>query len=243
MKRLLLVDDDVELCDLLSAYFRGEGYGFEAVHDGDAGIREALSGDFDAVILDVMLPACDGFAVLRALRHRSMLPVLMLTARGDAVDRIVGLEMGADDYIPKPFNTRELEARIRAVLRRTEGEHGEMGADGADMRGVGDLVMDLRARSAAVGGVAVDLTGTEFRLLETLLASAGESVSLERLSREALGRPHTPFDRSLGVHVSNLRKKLGPYPDGMDRIRNVRGEGYVFLFPDRSRGRRPEERP
>ncbi len=244
MKRILLIDDDRELCELLEMYFRSQGFAFTAVHDGISGGREALSGNFDAVVLDVMLPERDGFAVLREIRSKSTLPVLMLTAKGDAVDRIVGLEMGADDYIPKPFNTRELEARIRAVWRRTDapGESGE-GEDQSGIRDVGDVTLDLRARRAAVAGVPVELTGTEFRLLEALLASAGELISLDQLSREALSRPHTPFDRSLGVHVSNLRKKLGPYADGSERIRNVRGEGYVFLFPDRSKERSAEGRP
>ena len=228
MRRILAIDDDVELCELLAAFFSGEGFDFHAVHDGPAGIHEALSGNYDAVILDVMLPGCNGFEVLREIRSKSRMPVLMLTAKGEHVDRIVGLEMGADDYVPKPFNTRELAARVRAVLRRTETSAG----DGGTVE-IGDLLLDTKSRSVSIAGKPVELTGTEFRLLELLMVSAGELLSLDRISREVLGRRHSPFDRSIGVHVSNLRRKIGTYPDESDRIRNVRGEGYVFVYPDR----------
>jgi two-component system response regulator CpxR len=236
MRRILAIDDDVELCDLLSAFFSGEGFEFHAVHDGLSGIRETLSGNYDAVILDVMLPGCNGFEALREIRSKSRVPVLMLTAKGEHVDRIVGLEMGADDYVPKPFNTRELAARIRAVLRRTETGCGDAGTVE-----IGDLVLDTKSRSVTIAGKATDLTGTEFRMLELLMASAGELLSLDRISREVLGRRHSPFDRSIGVHISNIRRKIGTYPDESERIRNVRGEGYVFVFPDRSEGGREKE--
>lgn len=235
MKRILVVDDDMELCELLEAYFEREGFAFRHVHDGIAGIREALSGKYDVMVLDVMLPGCDGFEVLREVRNRTDLPVLLLTARTDHVDRIVGFELGADDYIPKPFHTRELAARIRAVLRRTERRNedvpGALRGREEELFVVGDLECRPGARSVKVGGVPVELTGTEFRLLETLLVSAGRLVSLERLSRDVLGRRHSPFDRSLGVHMSRLRKKLGPYGDGAERIHTVRSEGYVYVFP------------
>lgn len=229
MRRVLAIDDDVELCELLSAFFLGEGFEFSAVHDGATGIAETLSGRYDAVILDVMLPERNGFDVLREIRSKSRIPVVMLTARGEHVDRIVGLEMGADDYVPKPFNTRELAARVRAVLRRTEN-----GPTEGNSLTVGNLVLDGKSRSVSTAGHAVELTGTEFRLLELLMTSAGEIVSLDRVSSEVLGRGHSPFDRSIGVHISNLRRKIGPYPDGGERIRNVRGEGYIFVFPEPS---------
>jgi len=151
MRRILAIDDDVELCELLSAFFLGEGFDFHAVHDGPAGIHEALSGNYDAVILDVMLPGCNGFEVLREIRGKSRMPVLMLTAKGEHVDRIVGLEMGADDYVPKPFNTRELAARVRAVLRRTETSAGEGGTVE-----IGDLLLDTKSRSVSIAGKPVE---------------------------------------------------------------------------------------
>lgn len=228
MRHILLIDDDVELCELLAAFFSGEGFEFSAVHDGPSGIAEALSGACSIVILDVMLPGCSGFDVLREIRTKSRVPVLMLTAKGEHVDRIVGLELGADDYVPKPFNTRELAARVRAVLRRTEPGNGDEHSEE-----IGDLAMNTLSRSVSVGGQAVELTGTEFRLLELLMLSAGHVVTLDKISREALGRRYSAFDRSIGVHVSNLRRKIGPYGDGSERIRNIRGEGYVLVFPDR----------
>lgn len=228
MRNILLIDDDVELCELLATFFSGEGFEFNAVHDGPAGISEALSGNYSVVILDVMLPGCSGFDALREIRAKSRIPVLMLTARGEHVDRIVGLEMGADDYVPKPFNTRELAARVRAVLRRTG-----TASDDECSEEIGDLSMNSKSLSVLVEGRTVELTGTEFRLLELLMLSAGHIVSLDRISREVLGRGHSAFDRSIGVHVSNLRRKIGPYSDGTERIRNIRGEGYVLVFPDR----------
>lgn len=229
MRHILLIDDDVELCELLAAFFSGEGFDFSAVHDGPSGITEALSGNYSVVILDVMLPGCNGFDVLREIRTRSRVPVLMLTAKGEHVDRIVGLEMGADDYVPKPFNTRELAARVRAVLRRTEPENGDERSEE-----IGGLSMNTMSRSVQVDGRSVELTGTEFRLLELLMLSAGHVVTLDRISQDVLGRRYSAFDRSIGVHVSNLRRKIGPYGDGSERVRNIRGEGYVLVFPDRA---------
>jgi two-component system response regulator CpxR len=228
-KRILAVDDDVELCELLAAYFEKEGFLFTHVSDGEEGVREALSGRHDLVVLDVMLPERSGFEVLREIRGRTDLPVLMLTARGDPVDRIVGLELGADDYVSKPFLTRELVARVRAVLRRSERK--DEGDGPPDRLVVGDVELRLRSRGVRAGERSLELTGTEFRLLHRLMSSAGNLVTLETLSREVLGRVYSPFDRSLGVHLSNLRKKLGPYPDGGERIRSVRGEGYIYVYP------------
>ena len=228
MRHILLIDDDVELCELLAAFFSGEGFEISAVHDGPSGITEALSGNYSVVILDVMLPGCGGFDALREIRAKSRVPVLMLTAKGEHVDRIVGLELGADDYVPKPFNTRELAARVRAVLRRTEPENGDEHSEE-----IGGLSMNTMSRSVSVYGRSVELTGTEFRLLELLMISAGHVVSLDRISQDVLGRRYSAFDRSIGVHVSNLRRKIGPYGAGSERIRNIRGEGYVLVFPDR----------
>ncbi|OPZ61948.1 MAG: Transcriptional regulatory protein OmpR [Synergistetes bacterium ADurb.Bin520] len=226
MRKILLLDDDVELCELLREYLASENFAVEFAHDGAGGLARALEKDFDMMLLDVMLPGRNGFEVLRELRGRSTMPVLMLTARGDDVDRIVGLEMGADDYLPKPFNPRELVARIRAVLRR----HGDRG-ESMTRLAVGDVVLDSSSRSVRCDKKEVDLTGVEFKLLEALMRSPGRVVPRDRLARAALDRPLEPFDRSLDVHVSNLRRKLGPFADGSPRIRTLRGEGYLFACP------------
>ena len=227
MTKILLVDDDVELCRLVSEYLEGEGWEVALVHDGQKGIERILGENWDLVILDVMLPGCNGLDVLRRIRERSSVPVVMLTARGDEVDRIVGLELGADDYLPKPFNPRELAARMRAVMRRAGGER-ESRAEGL---AVGDLFLDMGARSLRKDGVAIDLTGAEYELLEMLLEQAGSVVSREELAGRALGRRPSPFDRSLDTHLSNLRKKLGPFPGGQERLKTVRGVGYQYVKP------------
>jgi len=224
VSEILLIDDDIELCELVAEFLAGEGFAVESVHDGVAGLERALGGRHDAVVLDVMLPGMTGFEVLRRLREASPVPVLMLTARGDEVDRIVGLEMGADDYLPKPFNPRELAARLRAVLRRTGAEPAT-----TDHIVVDDLVVDLGARTVSVAGREVDVTGVEFSLLEALARAAGSVVSRDDLSRAALYRRASAFDRSLDVHLSNLRRKLGPVPDGGERIKTVRGVGYQYV--------------
>ena len=229
MTGALLIDDDVELCELVTDYLGGEGFTVESVHDGETGLARAREERHDLVVLDVMLPGLPGFEVLRRLRETSMIPVVMLTARGDEVDRIVGLEMGADDYLTKPFNPRELAARLRAVLRRAEAEPAA-----GDRLVVDDLVIDLGARAVTVGGHGVTLTGVEFSLLETLARSAGAVVARDELSRAALYRRASAFDRSLDVHVSNLRRKLGPAADGGERIATVRGVGYQVLRRGRS---------
>jgi len=227
MRKILLLDDDVELCELLREYLASENFAVEFAHDGAGGLVRALEKDFDMMLLDVMLPGRNGFEVLRELRGRSTMPVLMLTARGDDVDRIVGLEMGADDYLPKPFNPRELVARIRAVLRR----HGDRGESMTRLV-AGDVVLDPSSRTVRCDKKEVDLTGVEFKLLEALMRSPGRVVPRDRLARAALDRPLEPFDRSLDVHVSNLRRKLGPFADGSPRIRTLRGEGYLLTCPD-----------
>ncbi len=224
MYRILLLDDDKELCDLLTEYLRPEGFEIIVAHDGDEGLEAALSSPLDLLLLDVMLPGKNGFDVLRELRVKSPVPVLMLTAKGDEIDRIVGLELGADDYLPKPFNPRELLARIRAVLRR--GERPEPSA--SERLISGDIEMDLGARTVRVGRKEAELTSVEFKLLEALMRAPGKVVSRDKLSLASLDRTLGPFERSLDVHVSNLRRKLGPSDDGTPRIRTVRSEGYLL---------------
>jgi len=226
MTRVLIIDDDADLCDLVSEYLQGEGLEVDAVHDGVTGVVRCLEDEPDLVILDVMLPGLGGFAVLSRIREKSRVPVIMLTARGEDVDRIVGLEMGADDYLAKPFNPRELVARIRAILRRTT----DGPADGeTQVYAVGDLQLDLGAREVLCSGREVELTGAEFMILEVLVQEAGTVVGRDELSRQALGRRSSAFDRSLDVHLSNLRRKLGRLPDGGERIKTVRGVGYVYV--------------
>lgn len=228
--RILIIDDDIELCELLNDYLSAEGFDAEAVHDGESGVERAMNAAFDLIVLDVMLPRLSGFEVLRRIRTGSPVPVLMLTARGDEVDRIVGLEMGADDYLPKPFNPRELVARLRAILRRavlpmTGGEAQ------SPLLTVGDVSIDPGARSVVCGGKAVEVTSVEYSLLEVLLRMAGKVISREDLSTQALGRTLNYQDRSIDVHVSSLRKKLGTLSDGGERIKSVRGVGYLYTCP------------
>jgi len=229
---ILIIDDDTELCELITEYLEDEGLDVDSVHDGVAGVERCLSNEPDLVILDVMLPGLGGFAVLSKIRETSKVPVIMLTARGEEVDRIVGLEMGADDYLPKPFNPRELVARIRAILRRTAGTAGD-GEESAVIM-VDDLEMDIGSRRVSCSLGDVDLTGAEFAVLETLVRAAGTVVSRDELSRRALGRRASAFDRSLDVHLSNLRKKLGQLPGGGERIKTVRGVGYLYVKPSGS---------
>ncbi|MEJ5349519.1 MAG: response regulator transcription factor [Desulfosoma sp.] len=234
--RLLIIDDDWELCTLLQEYLEPFGFTVACVHDGEEGMRALEEHSFDLIILDVMLPGRDGLEVLRSLRTRSDVPVLMLTARGEDVDRIVGLELGADDYLPKPFNPREILARLRALLRRTQRSMpgGMLSVSEAldrrsDLLTVGDVELSPSTRTVRRQGELVPLTAVEFNLLEVLMASAGKVVSREELSLKVLGRKLQPYDRSLDVHVSNLRKKLGDLPDGMERIKTIRGVGYLYV--------------
>ena len=230
MERVLVIDDDVGLCELVKEYLEPEGYDVEAAHNGERGIDRALSSDHALVILDVMLPGINGFDVLRRIRAKSRIPVLMLTARGDDVDRIVGLEIGADDYLSKPFNPRELVARIRAILRRTQP--GESLAGGArETLVVGDIEMDTATRTVLRSGERVELTVVEYDLLERLLRCAGHIAKREELVKEVLGRELSPFDRSIDMHVSNLRKKLGHQLNGIERIKTIRGVGYIYAAP------------
>lgn len=229
MQGVLIIDDDVELCELVSEYVGAEGFQITAVHDGDAGLRAALSNEFALVLLDVMLPGSNGFEILRRLRSDSNVPVLMLTARGDDVDRIVGLEIGADDYLAKPFNPRELVARIRAILRRAAAHSAT--ADGGRLLAVGDVELDSGARVVRRNGKEVRLTAVEFEVLERLLRAAGTVLSRELLMRQVLEREYSAIDRSIDMHVSNLRKKLGAEHAGTERIKTVRGVGYIYTLP------------
>ena len=231
MDRILVIDDDVELCALVAEYLEPEGFQIEAVYDGNRGLERALSGDHRLVVLDVMLPGMNGFDVLRKIRNTSKVPVLLLTARGEDVDRIVGLEIGADDYLPKPFNPRELVARIRAILRRTQVAEKAAGAQIPDVLHVGDIELDPATRTVLHHGQPVDLTSVEFNLLHVLLREAGRVVTRERLVDEVLSRKFSPFDRSIDMHVSKVRKKLGDTDNGSDHIKTVRGVGYIFAHP------------
>jgi two-component system, OmpR family, response regulator CpxR len=226
MSKILIIDDDEELCELVSEYLSVEGFTTEAVHDGESGLQKALSNDYELAILDVMLPRKNGFDVLRELRKSSKLPVLMLTAKGDDMERIVGLEIGADDYLPKPFNPRELVARLRAVLRRVnDGEEKKLSAEAFT---VDDIEVSLTGRTAKIGGTELNLTAVEFDLLVALLEQAGKIVKKEDLSQRVLDRRLSPFDRSLDMHVSNLRKKLGARADDGERIKTIRSVGYIY---------------
>ena len=226
MIRVLLVDDDQELCALQQDYLSREGFAVTLCHDGRSGLQAARSGEFDILLLDQMLPLMNGAEVLRQLRQQSNLPVLMITARGDDVDRILGLETGADDYVAKPCTPRELVARIRAILRRSAPEKFE-NADGEYQLGV--LRLSTRRRQAFWQEQLLDLTSTEFSLLAALCQHVGQVLSKNQLSEQILGRPLTRYDRSLDVHVSNLRQKLGLLADGRSPIQTVRGIGYQLL--------------
>jgi two-component system OmpR family response regulator len=226
MIRVLLVDDDVELAAMLREYLQQEGFEATAVHDGEAGVREALTGHYAVVVLDVMLPRLSGVEALRRIRMRSRVPVLMLTAKGDDVDRIVGLELGADDYVPKPCTPRELVARLRAILRRSEG--GTALGFGGPVS-AGPLTLWPEKRHAEWDGRTLELTSTEFNLLALLARSAGRVVTKAELSEQGLGRALARYDRSIDVHVSSLRQKIGKLPDGRSYIQTVRGQGYQFI--------------
>jgi DNA-binding response OmpR family regulator len=229
MDRVLIVDDDVELCELVSEYLSGEGFEVEAVHDGNEGLKRSLTGEHVLVVLDIMLPGMNGLDVLRNLRKQSRIPVLILTARGDDVDRIVGLEIGADDYLPKPFNPRELMARVRAILRRS---HGDTQSAAGEKVTVGDVELDPASRVVRRAGDPVELTSVEFALLEALMRAAGQVVTREQLAQNVLGRRFMPYDRSIDVHVSKLRRKLGDQSADAERLKTIRGVGYVFTRPE-----------
>ena len=228
--RVLLVDDDTELAELLRDYLERDGFSVTCAHDGEAGAQAALSGRHDIVVLDVTMPRLNGIQALGRIRAASQLPVLMLTARGDDADRIVGLELGADDYVPKPCTPRELSARLRAILKRVRGSHSVPAGETQELV-VGGLRLWPGRRQAEWRGIPLALTSTEFSLLEVLARHAGLPVAKETLSQQALGRPLARFDRSIDVHISGIRHKLGLLPDGNSPIETVIRKGYMLLRP------------
>jgi len=230
-KKILVIDDDAELCELVSEYLESEGFEIDTEGSGDHGADRALESDYDLIILDVMLPGINGFEALRRIRSQSNVPVLMLTARGDDVDRIVGLEIGADDYLPKPFNPRELVARIHAILRRSSAHANADAAALNEKVAIGDIQLDKGSRTVTRDNNPIHLTAMEFDVLEVLLRNAGRVVERENLVEQVLDRKYSPYDRSIDVHVSNLRKKLGHEVDGMERIKSVRQVGYLYALP------------
>lgn len=228
--KVLLIDDDQELCQLLQQYLAKEEIDAQLCHTGDQGLQQALEGNFDAIILDIMMPVMDGLQVLTELRKKSNVPVLMLTAKGDEMDRITGLEIGADDYLPKPCNPRELLARLRAVLRRGHDLVAtETATTSSKIIEVDDIQIDHDLHQVERQGELLDLTVTEYSILTVLLQARGKVIEKNDLAEKAMSRPLTLFDRSLDMHLSNLRKKLGAHPDGSARIKTVRGVGYMYI--------------
>jgi DNA-binding response OmpR family regulator len=225
-----MVEDDEEFAHLVAEYFGAEG-GFSVTlrHDGASGVDAAVNEAFDVIVLDVGLPELNGFEALKLMRQQVETPVVMLTARGDDIDRIIGLEIGADDYVPKPCNLRELAARIRAIMRRVN-KLEETGVTD-ERTTIGDLRIEPGSQSVFIGEEAIRLTGAEYMVLEALIQSAGQVVDKDTIARHALGRRIMPYDRSVDAHVSNLRKKLGPLEDGRQRIKTVRGRGYLYVSP------------
>jgi two-component system OmpR family response regulator len=226
MTQVLLIDDDTELVGMFTEYLEQEGFRVGCAHDGESGAREALSGQYAIVILDVMMPRMNGIETLRRIRAASRIPVLMLTGRGDDADRILGLELGADDYVTKPCTPRELTARVRAILRRTQGTGSD--ATGITLT-VGKLTMLPEQRRATWDGKLLELTSTEFNLLEVLARNAGRPVSKNDLSEQGLGRPLARFDRNIDVHLSSLRHKLGTLSDGRSCLQTVYRLGYQLI--------------
>lgn len=225
--KILLVDDDQELCELLARYLEREGIETDQIHTGPEGLKQALSQSYDAMVLDIMLPGMTGLEVLTELRKKSQLPVVMLTGKGDEMDRIVGLEIGADDYLPKPCNPRELIARLRAVLRRSQADSNVKKDDG--IIHVDELEIDHSQHHVLKNNEPLELTVTEYNILNTLVSHLGKVVEKNQLAEEAMSRSLTLFDRSLDMHLSNLRKKLGVHDDGQTRIKTIRGVGYMYV--------------
>ena len=231
MAKLLIADDDIELCQLLQEYLTQEGFDITLAHDGGSAAKLILNDTFDLMVLDVMLPNLNGFDVLKEVRKESQVPILMLTARGDEIDRIVGLELGADDYIGKPCNPRELTARIRSILRRTETDYSRKKKKLRSVH-LDDLYINPGSREALVNNEAIKLTATEFDILYLLANQAGELVKRDDLSEKCLGRSLEAYDRSIDMHISNLRRKLGTDIKGEERIKTVRGVGYQYVSHD-----------
>ncbi|WP_448565191.1 response regulator transcription factor [Thalassotalea ganghwensis] len=226
-KNILIIDDDKELTDLLSHYLSNEGYIIECCHDGVSGLARAYEQHFSLILLDVMMPGLNGFEVLKALGGKHSTPILMLTAKGDDNDRVLGLELGADDYLAKPFQHKELLARINAILRRIEIVKSQKPQ--TNMLAVNDVVIDNTTRQVFCDQQLVELTGTEYQILELLMNHHGHIVSKEKLSEQVLNRRLSPFDRSIDMHVSNIRRKLQKVAPSNERLKTVRGSGYIFL--------------
>ncbi|GAA6131623.1 response regulator transcription factor [Halopseudomonas sabulinigri] len=220
---VLIIDDDQELCELLGDWLAVEGFSLTAAHDGPSGLQAATGGDFAAIILDVMLPGMNGLEILRQLRQSCQTPLLMLSARGEPVDRILGLELGADDYLAKPCDPRELVARLRALLRRSQPASSD-----SNQLQAGNLRLDGDSLLAWRDDQPLQLTQSEALILRTLMEQAGQLVDRQTLSQIALGKSLGSYDRSLDMHISNLRRKLGPHPEGHPRIQSIRGRGYLF---------------
>ena len=225
---VLLIDDDLEFCELMVEFLRTEGFQVTAVHNGVSGVEAAASEQYSLVLLDVTLPRMNGFDVLRTIRQKSSIPVIMLTARGDDVDRIVGLEIGADDYLAKPFNQRELVARMKAILRRVKISQERENPRRKQLM-IDDLVLNLTNHEVFKGSEPLAITATEFTLLKTLVENAGELVTRDELTHLALNRRLTLHDRAIDMHVSNLRRKIGSKRNGRPRLKTVRGAGYFYI--------------
>ena len=232
MDSILLIDNDVEMCAMLAQYLQCEGFQIETVHNGEKGLERALLGDHSLIVLEVILPKINGIELLRRLRAESNARVLFLSTRGEEVDRIIGLEVGADDYVSKPFSARELLARIRAILRRPNAGP-EVGMRRPVRIVIGDVEMDTGTRGVSRGGFSVDLTALEFNILELLLRTAGRVVARDQLATVVLGRRLSPFDRSIDVHVSKIRRKLGTQALGEERIKSIRSVGYMYALSGR----------
>lgn len=225
MKSLLLIDDDKELVSLLAEFLTLENYSVDIAYDGENGLEKSLNKVYDLILLDVMMPRMSGFEMLKLLRQKNDTPVLMLTAKGDEIDRVLGLEMGADDYLAKPFSERELLARIRAILRRTQHKTSTTDNRLSHL----DIELFPAQQQAICQGFTIELTSTELFLLEKFLQNPGELFSKSELSEQVLGKELQPFDRSIDMHLSNLRRKLPTRLDGQTRVKNFRGRGYMWL--------------
>ncbi len=232
MKKILIIDDDEDLCELLQEYLSSEGFQIAVAHSGSHALELFASQDFDLLTLDIMLPEINGLDLLKNIRNSSAIPVIMLTARGDEVDRIIGLELGADDYLPKPFSPRELVARIKAVFRRTESSVFHERDKDPQKLSLADICLDKNTRVVLQNGQTIACTEVEFSILEVLLQNAGEVVDRQELAEKSLGRRLDYFDRSLDVHMSNLRRKLGHHLGDLERIKTVRGVGYLYVKPE-----------
>lgn len=225
MEKLLIIDDDIELVSLLAEFLSLENFDVETAFDGEEGLQKTLNGNYELVLLDVMMPRMNGFEMLKLLRQKSEVPVLMLTAKGEDINKVSGLELGADDYLAKPFSERELIARIRAILRRTQYKK----VDQVGRINHLDIELFPAQQQAVCQGITIELTGTEILLLEKFILNPGELFSKAELSEQVLDKKLEPFDRSIDMHLSNLRRKLPTRIDGHTRVKNFRGRGYMWL--------------